>query len=213
MVDLSSIAGLVRYKAASEVDIQEVESWLGVNLPNAYKDLLRHTNGLSIGGGLFIYATEDILERNETWEVDKYAPGTIAVGDDGGGNVFLMYASQNTKEVLVVDCGDMNPDHAAIITSDFSKWVNEGFIGMTENNLLVDIPDSCKVVLVTAPREGVKDLVKIKSVLGIEISPGELLKASKHPPYTLIESYPYGKAKKLIEKLGPVGDVLEIEEN
>jgi hypothetical protein len=213
MIDFSSIRGLVSYEAASEVVIQETENRLEVNLPNDYKELLRQTNGLSIDGGLFIYGTEDIVERNNTWEVDKYAPGTIAIGDDGGGNVFLMYTKQNEKEVLAVDCGDMNPNHAVMITPDFSKWVNDGFIGSTENNLVATTPDSCKIVLVTAPREGLKGLVKIKGVLGIEISPGELLKASKHPPYTLIESYPYGKAMMLIEKLGPVGDVLEIEEN
>lgn len=213
MIDLSGIAGLTKNGAASEADIHEVESRLCVNLPDDYKELLRHTNGLSIDSGIFIYGTEDILERNETWEVDKYAPGTIAVGDDGGGNVFLMHTQQNKKEVLVVDSGDMDPNHAEVITPDFSKWVNDGFIDVSDEKLLVDRPDYCKIVLVNAPSEGLKDLVKIKTILGIKISPADLLKASKNPPYTLIESYPYGKAKKLIEKLGPVAEVLKIEED
>ena len=59
-----------------------------VELPNVHKDLLKYTNGFSIGGGLIIYGTDDIIERNETWEVTEYVNGYVAIGDDGSGNVF-----------------------------------------------------------------------------------------------------------------------------
>ena len=60
------------------------------------------------------------------------------------------------------------------------------------------------------PDEGLKDLVKIKSVLGIDISTADLLNASKNLPAILVKRYPYGKAKKLIEKLGSTGKVLKL---
>lgn len=211
MINLSMVSDLIKTKAASDIEIQEVEDLMKAILPNAYKDLLRYTNGFSIGGGVVIYGTEDIVERNETWEVDEYASGYISIGDDGGGNVFLMLQNAEENVVLVIDSGVMNPTHATIITSDFSKWVNSGCLSETEQNTVIESPDTCNIVLAKTPNEGLKDLIRIKSVLGIEISTADLLKGSKNPPYILIERFPYGKAKKLIEKLGPIGTVLSIE--
>ena len=75
MINLSNIPDLIEKSAASDIEIQAVENRMNVTLPNVYKELLRCTNGFSIGGGLLIYGTEHIAERNEVWEVDEYARG------------------------------------------------------------------------------------------------------------------------------------------
>ncbi|WP_144569149.1 SMI1/KNR4 family protein [Bacillus pseudomycoides] len=211
MINLSKVPGLIKKTAASDIAIQEVEDRMKVKFPNVYKGLLRCTNGFSIGSGLVIYGTEHIVERNEVWEVDEYAIGYISIGDDGGGNVFFMSQDAEGKEVLVIDSGDMNPNHATIITSDFNKWVNSGCLSEIEQKTIIKPSDICNIVLAKTPNEGLKDLIRIKNVLGIEISTADLLKGSKNPPYILVERFPYGKAKKLIEKLGTSGTVLSIE--
>ncbi|ENQ3108578.1 SMI1-KNR4 cell-wall [Bacillus sp. 491mf] len=208
MIDLSKIPDLIKNNPASDIEIQELEDLMKMEFPNAYKDLLRYTNGFSIGGGLTIYGTEDILERNETWEVTEYASGYVSIGDDGSGNVFLMLQSADVKEVLVVDSGDMDPNHATVITLDFSDWVNAGCLNEKIQKIAVEFPDTCNIVLVETPNGGLKDLVKIKSVLALDISTGDLLKGSKNLPFILVKKFPYGKAKKLIEKLGPAGVAL-----
>lgn len=211
MINLSKVSDLAKNTAASDIEIQEVENLLKLELPNVYKDLLRYTNGFSIGGGLVIYGTEDLVERNETWEVDEYASGFVAIGDDGGGNVFLMFQDADEKEVLVIDSGDMNPSHSNLVTSDFNKWVNSGCLNEIDQKTSIEIPDTCNILLVKPPNEGLKDLMKIKNVLGIEISTADLLKGSKNPPFILVERFPYGKGKKLMEKLGSTSTVLSIE--
>lgn len=211
MINLSKISDLIINTAASDTEIKEIENLLKLELPNVYKDLLRYTNGFSIGGGLVIYGTEDVVERNETWEVDEYASGFIVIGDDGGGNVFLMLQDTDEKEVLVIDSGDMNPSHANLVTSDFTKWVNSGCLNEIELKISMEIPNTCNILLVKPPNEGLKDLIKIKNVLGVEISTADLLKGSKNPPFILVERFPYGKAKKLMKKLGSTGTVLRIE--
>ncbi|MCY8579351.1 SMI1/KNR4 family protein [Bacillus haynesii] len=212
MIDLSMVSDLIKNIPASESEIQESEDILQAKLPNVYKDLLRNTNGFSIGGEVAIYGTEDIVERNETWEVDEYARGYVAIGDDGGGNVFLMFQNEKETEVLIVDSGDMDPSHATVITSDFIEWVNSGcIIRESEQKTISEPPDTCNIVLAKPLDGGLKDLIKIKNILGIEISTADLLKGSKNPPYLLMERFPYGKAKKLIEKLGPIGTVLRLE--
>ncbi|MBJ8030332.1 SMI1/KNR4 family protein [Bacillus cereus group sp. N21] len=208
MIDLSKIPGLIKNNPANDIEIQELEDLMKMELPNAYKDLLRYTNGFSNGGGLTIYGTEDIVERNETWEVTEYASGYVSIGDDGSGNVFLMLQSADVKEMLIIGSGDMNPNHATVIILDFSEWVNTGCLNEKIQKIAVGFPDMCNIVLVETPNEGLKDLVKIKSILAIDISTGDLLKGSKNLPFTLVKKFPYGKAKKLIEKLRPAGVVL-----
>ena len=92
MINLSNIPDLIEKSAASDIEIQAVENRMNVTLPNVYKELLRCTNGFSIGSGLLIYGTEHIAERNEVWEVDEYARGYVSIGDDGG----VMYFNGST---------------------------------------------------------------------------------------------------------------------
>lgn len=66
-----------------------MKNLLVVKLPNVYKDLLKQLDGFSIDGGLIIYVTEDLVERNETLEVAEYATGYISIGDDVGENIFF----------------------------------------------------------------------------------------------------------------------------
>ncbi|MED3183870.1 hypothetical protein [Bacillus thuringiensis] len=73
---------------------------------------------VKVGG---VQGTDDIVERNETWEVTEYANGYVAIGDDGSGNVFLMWQGADVREVRAVDSGDMNPNHATVVTLDFNE--------------------------------------------------------------------------------------------
>lgn len=111
---------------ATENDILQVEHSMSCQLPTVYRRVLQEVNGVSLANGVLIYGTEELIERNETWEVDEYAKGYIAIGDDGGGMVFLMAIKAEDYRVLAVDSGDMNPKHATLITCDFYKWLQEG---------------------------------------------------------------------------------------
>ncbi|WP_342440954.1 SMI1/KNR4 family protein [Lysinibacillus sp. FSL K6-0075] len=114
------------YPPATDHQILHIENRLICQLPSAYRHVLKESNGLSFTNGVFIYGTEDILERNETWEVAEYAKGYIAIGDDSGGMVFLMAIKAENYRVFAVDGGDMNPQHATLVTSDLCKWRQEG---------------------------------------------------------------------------------------
>lgn len=111
---------------ASDIHIKEAESQLNMVLPYAYKSLLKQTNGCSIGGDVLLYGTDDMVERNATWEVQQYASGYMAIGDDGGGQVFLMRLAKEEQKVWIVDAGVIDPQHAELLTKNFLKWVSEG---------------------------------------------------------------------------------------
>ncbi|WP_268361126.1 SMI1/KNR4 family protein [Bacillus altitudinis] len=113
---------------ASDIHIKEAEAKLNMVFPHAYQVLLKQSNGCSIGGDLLLYGTEDIVERNKTWEVQQYASGYVAIGDDGGGRVFLMRQAEEEKKVWIVDAGVMEPQHVELMAENFLKWVSEGCI-------------------------------------------------------------------------------------
>ncbi|MBR3206474.1 MAG: SMI1/KNR4 family protein, partial [Bacillus sp. (in: Bacteria)] len=107
-------------------DGKRLDTILKVRKNIDYKELLKHTNGCSIGGEVLLYGTEDIAERNATWEVQQYASGYVAIGDDGGGRVLLMRQAEEEKKVWIVDAGVMDPQHAELVAEDLLSWVNEG---------------------------------------------------------------------------------------
>ncbi|MCG3087960.1 SMI1/KNR4 family protein [Sporosarcina sp. MB25] len=207
------MSGLQRNDRADGTEILKVESEMNVTLPNTFKKLLQSINGLSLGGGLAIYGTEELMERNETWEVREYAGGYVAIGDDGGGNVFLMRQELGAMEVLLVGAGDMNPKNATVISPDLIEWITSGFPLPFDMDVLVDVPDTCRIVLIKMPDEGLKGLLQIKTTLGLATSTADLLKGSKQLPFVLVDNFPYGKAKKLIEELGVMGSVLSLKTN
>jgi hypothetical protein len=207
-MNLNIVSGLILSPSASEIDIEEVEKGLNNILPISYKELLKASNGLATNEGIIIYGTDDILERNETWEIKNYAPGFISIGDDSGGRVFLMSLGDEEK-ILIVDSGDMTPDHAELISTNLIQWATNGLRIDLKETSNIDWSESCKIVVVNIQDGGLKDLFKIKAILGINMPSSELLKMSKSLPFVLTQEVPYGKAKKLIEKLGDLNVKLE----
>jgi hypothetical protein len=207
-MNLNGVSGLILSPSATEIDIEIVEKRLNTILPISYKELLQASNGLATNEGIIIYGTNDILERNETWETQEYAPGFVSIGDDSGGRVLLMSLSDK-EEILIVDSGDMTPDHAELISTNLIQWVTNGLRIDLKETSCIDWSENCKLVVVNIQDGGLKDLIKIKAILGINMPTSELLKMSKSLPFVLTQEIPYGKAKKLIEKLGDLNVKLE----
>lgn len=213
MINLENVDGLVKTMPASNDEIRIVENEMNILLPEIHKELLKYTNGFSTDSGLVIYGTDDIVERNLTLEVDEYAKGYIAIGDDSGDIVFLVSKDDTKKEVLSVGCGDMNPSNAKVVAYNLSKWLDDGcnFSDMNGENAAQTYNKYCNILLVDNPKGGLKDLVKIKNVLNVEMSSAEILKASKNLPFPIISNISYGKALNYLEKLNEFSQILQLE--
>lgn len=118
-----------------------------------------------------------------------------------------------TKEVIAVDSGYMNPeDEPEIITYDFDEWISKGcIISKSEPEGVKSYIEPHNIILERTPDGGTKDLLIIKKVLEINISIGELLKGSKHPPFVIVKNVPYAKAISRIKELGSIGEILRLE--
>lgn len=213
MIDLSNITIVSTTQPTTLNEIALIENSIGAPLPAIYKDLLLTVNGFLTNLGIFIYGSNDLLERNENWEVSKYAVGYLAIGDDSGGKVFLMNQVEDSTELLIVDGGVMNPKEAHLLSEDLSQWITQG---CKCEQITSNTPTFVTVILNDALEKGVEQLLSIKKAFGLEISSSVLLRGSTSIPFTLVEKMSYVHADTALRKLGSLSDkivLLPIQES
>jgi len=106
--------------------IDEVLDWAGQALPDDYLDLLKTHGGDFCNDRVCLYGVADIIERNETYEVRRFCPGFIAIGDDSGGRAVVIALGKDPGPVYLVDYGSMMPDDFHVIALDIKTWVAAG---------------------------------------------------------------------------------------
>ena len=115
---------------ATDADIQAAEARLGVRFPAEYRELLRLADGAEADDrefdSLLLYGTEALDERNATWETFAYAPGFLAIGDTGGGDVLAISLSSEPAAVSIVDSGAMSPECMEELAPSLKAWLADG---------------------------------------------------------------------------------------
>jgi hypothetical protein len=98
---------------------------LGVSPDSVYGKYLLGSGGFSHEPtGVLIYSLNEVEERNETFEVKKYLPQYVMIGDDGGGTGLLI----KTKDQSVLyesGLGDLSEGAIRTLAGDFMSWINE----------------------------------------------------------------------------------------
>lgn len=181
-----------------------------IELPQCYLELIRKVNGFVEEKGIKIYGIEEIKERNETFEVEKYLPGYVAIGDDSGGNLLLMKACALSTSVFLSDCGSLFLDESNDkIINDFESWIDDGcnIDWVKEEKSAMNL---CKVSLVGMPDGGSKELLKIKKIFNCNMSISELLVGAHNTPFIIMDSITIAKANVLMQKLGELAKYIQI---
>ncbi len=70
---------------------------------------------------------DDVIERNECYETKKYAPGYINIGDNGGGEAFILKLDEDDPEVSIVGHGSMDPELKEFVYNNSSSWLASNF--------------------------------------------------------------------------------------
>lgn len=107
-----------------EALIAEIESWVNSSLPAPYRTFLLRYDETIFGDSVLIYPAEYLIERNETFETKVYCPGYIAIGDDSGGNAFVISLTEETTAVYTVGQGYMNPKGFELVANDLVEWIS-----------------------------------------------------------------------------------------
>ena len=112
-----------------------IEEWIGQPLPEPYRTFLE---GLpverSVGDCVLLYGREIFVDKNEQTEAKTYCPGFVTVGDDSGGQQFVL--SLTDGRLSLVDAGAMARDCFHPVADDFGSWLSSGcrFDGDEEEN-------------------------------------------------------------------------------
>lgn len=88
--------------------------------------LWRSTPGVLREDGVLLYGPHVFRERNETFEVRRYAPDWVLVGDDSGGSGFFMrHHGRDRTSVYRLDLGAVERDVAAV-----GEFVTDDLLGL-----------------------------------------------------------------------------------
>ncbi|MFN0077187.1 MAG: SMI1/KNR4 family protein [Prosthecobacter sp.] len=114
---------------ASEAALRMLVDGSAFELPTAYIELLRRSNGcegdLNIDPGyLVLWKVEEVHEFNRDYEVPKWAPGFMGFGSNGGGELIAFdFRSSGDPRVSMIPMIGMEPDAAIELAPNFETFV------------------------------------------------------------------------------------------
>jgi hypothetical protein len=107
--------------------IAALEAWIHQALPAEYSRLLIDQGGKFLGPSVRLYAADEVIERNQTYESQLYCPGFIAIGDDSGGRAIVIGTGDTSGPVFIVDQGAMSPDDFVQLAKSLEQWAEQSY--------------------------------------------------------------------------------------
>jgi hypothetical protein len=102
--------------------VERLSSDLGVTLPRDYLDFLRQHNGGEgfVGENYVVFwKAEELADFNREYEVEKYAPGILMFGSDGGGEGYGFDTQSKAMPIVRVPFIGMERRYATPVANDF----------------------------------------------------------------------------------------------
>lgn len=86
------VNGLNRNPSATDAAIAESEKLLKAKLPPQYVEFVKLTNGgegfIGKNAYVMLWGVQELASMNQSYEVEKNAPGLLIFGSDGGGEAY-----------------------------------------------------------------------------------------------------------------------------
>lgn len=121
-------------------NINDIEKALGVVLPGAYRHFLLQeqlTADRIVNDLLLLYGTDNLSERNTTFEVQKYLPGYISIGDDSGGKAICLHCNDNDEKVYFTGYGALDTGSMEVLSDSFTTWIQND----CSSDIILEAPD------------------------------------------------------------------------
>jgi hypothetical protein len=165
--------------------------------PAYLRFLAAHPTETLIGEVVVLDGFETIEERNDTQEVAEHLPHYIAIGSDSGDYAFLL-KTDGGETVYQEEPGNFSHPALEVVHRSFSDWLAGGCPLPEEKPY--PIPLHGCLWLLTAPPGGMKDMLRLKKLLGKDWSIPQLKGYLASVPVILEEkSAPIGVHQKLKE--------------
>lgn len=110
-------------------EIAQVEGMLQKEFPPDYVSFLLFTDGGigSIGEGNYVelWPLEELIPSNEANEVNKYAPGLLLFGSDGGGEAYGFNTNVHPYEVVKIPFIGLEWEDAIDLSHSFIGFLKD----------------------------------------------------------------------------------------
>ena len=126
MIQIPRLPGLESNPPASTADISDLEQRMGHQIPEEHRQFLLQADGFSLEGGILLYSTSEIEERNSTWRIPVYLPEYLAIGDTGGGDVILVKYNDDSAGLLICGAGAPFRDMLRKLAPSLEEWFASG---------------------------------------------------------------------------------------
>ncbi|MCH4825900.1 SMI1/KNR4 family protein [Planococcus halocryophilus] len=107
--------------------IRNVENQLGFLFPDEYVKFLLHANGGEgpIGDNyLQLWKVEELIEDNERYSVEEFAPGILIIGSDGGDTAYCMDTRSKEMPFVSMPFIGMDLEEVELCGSTFTKFLD-----------------------------------------------------------------------------------------
>lgn len=197
-------------RTGRNIEAHEINSHFQTILPSRLIDFWKSYSEVSFENGINIYGLDIATERNKLYEVSRYAPEYILIGDDGGGRG-LFIKKNGDLNVFYQDLGALSlPIYSLNI--DFFSWLEDDPV-IAEDNLPsdeLDLIDEVKVYVVKKPIEANKFIMEIRKVFNLKLSINDIREKMNSLPYLIIQEITLMKYGKTIEGINQKYNCLEV---
>lgn len=109
-----------------------VEKETGIVFPKEYKDFMLTTNGaegpLGDNSYLAIWPLDEIVSLNEDYGVQKFTPGLLYFGSDGGGTAYAFDKRMVPPTIVEFPFDSIHIEDAVRIADTFDEFIYKLFI-------------------------------------------------------------------------------------
>lgn len=116
---------LILRDGANELSIKNAQRELHWNFPTIYKDfLLKYDGGEGFVGDNYVilWASNEIAQFNNDYQVQQYAPGLVLFGSNGAGEGYAFDARVLDAPIVQVPFIGMELSYAEPIALDFDEF-------------------------------------------------------------------------------------------
>lgn len=107
--------------------LAEAETHFRCSLPVQYRRFLSDQDGGEgfVGGQyLILWRASELVEFNREYEAQKYAPGLLLFGSNGGGEAFAFDTRDNSMRIVMVPFVGMSLKDAAPVADSFENFLS-----------------------------------------------------------------------------------------
>ena len=121
---------------ASDGDVTKIQAevrlFVGHSIPEDYISFLRWANGgEGTIGGVYVslWPTQELVQLNKDYQVDKWMPNALVIGTDGGSKAYIFDFRDQLKEPPLYRkgfgdlLGGLEDEYATRIANSFTEWL------------------------------------------------------------------------------------------